>query len=192
MYSFTEDLAGTFLWTQALNFNLFNSRQVHWITQLTCQAKAPLTSMGNQWEVHRQTSLPGFNCRMQIFGVALWNVFRREKINGRACHSPNECGKWSQHMLRAKMKASIFAVSCNCKFVFRKKARPFPAWNTTDIWLCKAALWARLACSLASCCFSSLFLLEHRKGTEGPESSFDLRKPESKMLLSRFQRSSSS
>lgn len=28
MYSFTEDLAGTFLWTHALNFNLFSSRHV--------------------------------------------------------------------------------------------------------------------------------------------------------------------
>lgn len=28
MYSFTEDLAGTFLWTHELNFNLFNCRHV--------------------------------------------------------------------------------------------------------------------------------------------------------------------
>lgn len=133
-----------------------------------------------QWEIsERSTSKPLFQnstAEWRFLELHCEILPEGKRRNMKARSWQDGWGKWSQHMLRVKERESIYTVSNNSEFVFRRKARPFPAWNMAHICLCNVALWVRSAWPLAPCCFCPLLLLQHGKGIARPESSFDLKK----------------
>lgn len=187
MYSFTE-VAGTFLWTHALSFTFLTLVKMFTETHSwSTRQRLPWL----QWEIsERSTSKPLFQNSTAGWRFLEWNceIFSEGKrSNMRACSCPDGWGKWSRHMIRAKERENRYTVRNNPEFVSRRKARPFPAWNTAHICLCNVALWAMLAWPLVSRCFSPFFLLQHGKGIAGPES---FRPEEACELDAALQRSS--